>query len=78
MNDISPYLEYYENEDGIFTDVPINMFVLDTCLYIKRNVPTPRYDNVFTLILKDRHLRLVAQSRYNISNIFYLEDNDHA
>ena len=58
-----PYLEYYENEDKMFQNSPINMVMLDTCRYVIRNDTNSRYANVFSLVLKGRHLQLVAPMR---------------
>lgn len=58
-----PYLEYYENEDSIFGSRPLNIIFLDTCYNITRNQKTTRFCNIFTLVLKDRLLSLVAPTR---------------
>ena len=58
-----PYLEYYVNEDCIFSSPPINIVFLDSCKLVTRNQKTNNYSNVFTLVLRERQLSLMAQSR---------------
>jgi hypothetical protein len=63
INHDYPYLEYHRNEESIFSNVPLKTIFLDSCLYLTRNQRTSRYNNVFTLVLRDRKLSLVADSR---------------
>ena len=64
MNGKDPYLEYYRNEEGIFSSAPINIIFLDTCSNVSiSKVQSSRYEHVFTLVLQVRQLSLVAPSR---------------
>ena len=65
MSGTNPYLEYYEDEDSVFTGHPINIIFLDTCRDVTQAGRHSRHDNVFTIVLRDRNLRLVAQTRYS-------------
>lgn len=59
----NPYLEYYVDEDSVFTGHPINIIFLDTCHDVTQASRHSRQDCVFTVVLRDRNLRLVAQTR---------------
>ncbi len=63
INGTDPYLEYYESEDLIFTNNPINMFFLDKCRKVEKHAEKGRHQNVVSVIMRDRELDLVAQSR---------------
>ena len=63
MNGTDPYLEYYNSEEQIFTGSPINILFLDSCSHVAKRHSKQRYEHMFTLVLKERQLSLVAQSR---------------
>lgn len=71
VNYSDPYLEYYEDEDAVFQNYPINIIFLDNIIRVVRDQKTARYKNVFTLILRDRELSLVAQTRYMLISLFF-------
>ena len=70
MNANDPYLEYYETEEAMLQNTPINIIFLDSCLGVVRDGNLQRQTNSsFTLILRERYLKLVAETRYFTAEI---------
>ena len=72
MNYNDPYLEYYESEEAMLENTPINILFLASCMNVVRErVRTGQQEAAFTIVLKERYLTLIAATRLGLDCFFF-------
>lgn len=59
-----PYLEYYDKEEHVFSEQPINTYDLGRCQRLTYTLGRTNKNWTFCLFLQDRVIELTAESRY--------------